>query len=134
MVTAATIGASSATICVTKPDNPVPPTVYEDDGEKKEEEEDALGYYKSWNHIIGGDLSPFQTTTGQYILNNMQFFTHAIDLSPYHRKFVPDGPDIQVEKERFWLRALSLRKPDISGRAHKGEGESSRSHPSDEKD
>ncbi|XP_023746924.1 disease resistance protein RUN1 isoform X2 [Lactuca sativa] len=108
--------------------------VYEDDGEKKDEEEDVLGYYKSWNHIIGGDLSPFQTTTGQYILNDRWFFTHAIVLSPYHRKFVPDGPDIQVEKERFWLRALSLRKPDISGRAHKGEGESSRSHPSDEKD
>ncbi|XP_023746967.2 disease resistance protein RUN1 [Lactuca sativa] len=106
--------------------------VYKDDGEKKEE--DVLGYYKSWNHIIGGDLSPFQTTTGQYILNNDRFFTHGIVLYPYHRKFVPDGPDIQVEKERFWFRALSLRKPDISGRAHKGEGESSRSHPSDEKD
>ncbi|KAD5802395.1 hypothetical protein E3N88_13755 [Mikania micrantha] len=26
-----------------------------------EEEEDVLGYYKSWNHIIGGDLSPFHT-------------------------------------------------------------------------
>ncbi|KAL7615983.1 hypothetical protein Lser_V15G03521 [Lactuca serriola] len=92
--------------------------VYED-GEKKDEEEDALSYYKSWNHIIGGDLSHFQTTTGQFILRNRQFFTHAIVLSPYHRKFVPNGPNIQVEKERFWFRALSLRKPDISGRAHK---------------
>ena len=66
-----------------------------DDGEEKEDEEDVLGYYKSWNHIIGGDLSPFQTTTGQFILRNRQFFTRGIVLSPYHRKFVPDGPDIQ---------------------------------------
>ncbi|KAL7616987.1 hypothetical protein Lser_V15G03506 [Lactuca serriola] len=91
--------------------------VYEDDREKKEE--DALGYYKSWNHIIGGDLSPFQTTTGQYILDNMRFFSHGIRLSPYHRKFVPDGPDSQAQKEYYWFRALSPRKPDISGRAHK---------------
>ncbi|KAD5802378.1 hypothetical protein E3N88_13738 [Mikania micrantha] len=40
----------------------------DDDGKIGEEEEDVLGYYKSWNHIIGGDLSPFQTTTGEYIL------------------------------------------------------------------
>ncbi|KAI7757718.1 hypothetical protein M8C21_021852 [Ambrosia artemisiifolia] len=36
-------------------------------------EEDVLGYYKSWNHIIGGDLSGFQLTTGEYILDNMQY-------------------------------------------------------------
>ncbi|KAJ0612151.1 hypothetical protein HanHA300_Chr01g0023891 [Helianthus annuus] len=46
--------------------------VYDDDG-MIEEEEGALGYYKSWNHIIGGDLSDFQSSTGQYILNNRQF-------------------------------------------------------------
>ena len=62
-----------------------------DDGE----EEDVLGYYKSWNHIIGGDLSPFQTTTGQFILRNRQFFRRGIVSSPYHRKFVPNGPNIQ---------------------------------------
>ncbi|KAJ9558877.1 hypothetical protein OSB04_013491 [Centaurea solstitialis] len=47
----------------------------DDDGKNKmEEEEDALGYYKSWNHIIGGDLSPFQTTTpGVYQLNTSHF-------------------------------------------------------------
>ncbi|KAL7617147.1 hypothetical protein Lser_V15G03466 [Lactuca serriola] len=60
-----------------------------------EGEEDALGYYKSWNHIIGGDLSPFQTTTGQYILLNRRFFMYGIYLSPYHRKFITDGPDYQ---------------------------------------
>ncbi|KAJ9558662.1 hypothetical protein OSB04_013276 [Centaurea solstitialis] len=47
--------------------------VYDED-EKMEEEKDALGYYKSWNHIIGGDLSPFQTTTpGQYKLSRDRF-------------------------------------------------------------
>ncbi|KAJ0746832.1 putative P-loop containing nucleoside triphosphate hydrolase, leucine-rich repeat domain superfamily [Helianthus annuus] len=47
--------------------------VYEDG--MIEEEEDALDYYKSWNHIIGGDLSGFQlaTPTGEYLLYNMRF-------------------------------------------------------------
>ncbi|KAJ9558692.1 hypothetical protein OSB04_013306 [Centaurea solstitialis] len=47
----------------------------DDDGKNKmEEEEDVLGYYKSWNHIIGGDLSPFQTTTpGEYELCTEHF-------------------------------------------------------------
>ncbi|KAL8262709.1 hypothetical protein R6Q59_024058 [Mikania micrantha] len=46
--------------------------VYDEDGknEEEEKEEDVLSYYKSWNHIIGGDLSPFQTTNGEYILNH----------------------------------------------------------------
>ncbi|KAJ9557806.1 hypothetical protein OSB04_012420 [Centaurea solstitialis] len=35
------------------------------DGDK---EEDLLSYYKSWKHIIGGDLSPFQLTSGDYFL------------------------------------------------------------------
>ncbi|KAD5802376.1 hypothetical protein E3N88_13736 [Mikania micrantha] len=50
--------------------------VYDDDDDGKigEEEEDVLGYYKSWNHIIGGDLSPFQTTTGEYILDHIYFY------------------------------------------------------------
>ncbi|KAL8230138.1 hypothetical protein R6Q59_000533 [Mikania micrantha] len=34
-----------------------------DDG-SMEEDKDVLGYYKSWNHIVGGDLSHFQTSTG----------------------------------------------------------------------
>nr|QVV57172.1 Tr-like protein 14 [Lactuca serriola] len=68
--------------------------VYED-GEKKDEEEDVLGYYKSWNHIIGGDLSPFQATTGQYILDSERLFEAGINFWPYHRKFIPDGPDYQ---------------------------------------
>ncbi|KAK9053314.1 hypothetical protein SSX86_029947 [Deinandra increscens subsp. villosa] len=47
--------------------------VYDEDG-KNEEEEDVLGYYKSWNHIIGGDLSFFQSTTGEYFLNKTRFY------------------------------------------------------------
>ncbi|XP_042758386.1 uncharacterized protein LOC122198234 isoform X1 [Lactuca sativa] len=102
--------------------------VYED-GEKKDEEEDVLGYYKSWNHIIGGDLSSFQTTTGQYILDNLRFFDDAVRLYPHHRKFVPDGPEEQEQKEEYWFRALSPRKADILGRACEGKGESSGSRP-----
>ncbi|KAJ9558778.1 hypothetical protein OSB04_013392 [Centaurea solstitialis] len=34
--------------------------VYDEDDDGKNKEEDVLGYYKSWNHIIGGDLSPFK--------------------------------------------------------------------------
>ncbi|KAL7618263.1 hypothetical protein Lser_V15G03384 [Lactuca serriola] len=99
-----------------------------DDGEEKEEEEDALGYYKSWNHRIGGDLSPFQTSTGQYILNHKLFFSTMIRLLPYHREFVTEGAEFQV-KEKGWFRALSPRKPDILGPACEGNEESSRSHP-----
>ncbi|KAL7615525.1 hypothetical protein Lser_V15G03519 [Lactuca serriola] len=108
--------------------------VYEDDGEKKDEEEDALGYYKSWNHIIGGDLSPFQTTTGEYILYKNRFFFPYLTLFPYHHKFIPEGLECQAPKEKGWFRAFSPRNPRIIGRANEGEGESSRSHLSDEKD
>ncbi|KAK9050874.1 hypothetical protein SSX86_030156 [Deinandra increscens subsp. villosa] len=41
--------------------------------QEKVEKEDPLGYYKSWNHIIGGDLSAFQLTSGEYFLNSMDF-------------------------------------------------------------
>ncbi|KAL7618267.1 hypothetical protein Lser_V15G03388 [Lactuca serriola] len=101
--------------------------VYED-GEKKDEEEDVLGYYKSWNHRIGGDLSPFQTTTGQYILCNLRFIDYGIHLPAYHRKFVPYGPSWK-EQEKEWFRALSPRKPDILGygRAFEDKEEYSRS-------
>ncbi|CAI9269319.1 unnamed protein product [Lactuca saligna] len=80
-----------------------------DEGEKMDEEEDVLGYYKSWNHIIGGDLSPFQTTTGEYILEKGRFSSHGIILYPYHRKFITEGPDYQV-KERGWFRSLSPKE------------------------
>ncbi|XP_023751082.1 disease resistance protein RPV1 [Lactuca sativa] len=47
-----------------------------DDGE----EEDVLCYYKSWNHIIGGDLTGFQTT-GEYTLEKWRI------LLPCHASF-----------------------------------------------
>nr|KAJ0191370.1 hypothetical protein LSAT_V11C800435340 [Lactuca sativa] len=37
--------------------------------EKDNNEEDPLSYYKSWKHIIGGDLSAFQLPSGDYFLN-----------------------------------------------------------------
>ncbi|KAL4561638.1 hypothetical protein LXL04_033808 [Taraxacum kok-saghyz] len=58
-------------------------------------EEDVLGYYKSWNHIIGGDLSPFQTTTGEYILHKRRFLEFGTELYPYHRIFVAEGASYQ---------------------------------------
>ena len=53
--------------------------MYDEDGKMEEEEEDnVLSYYKSWNHIIGGDLSPFQTTTpGEYELYRRHFFGYG---------------------------------------------------------
>ncbi|KAJ9558730.1 hypothetical protein OSB04_013344 [Centaurea solstitialis] len=55
--------------------------MYDDDVKNKmEEEEDVLSYYKSWNHIIGGDLSPFQKTTpGEYELSNSHFLGYVTD-------------------------------------------------------
>ncbi|KAI7730078.1 hypothetical protein M8C21_009448 [Ambrosia artemisiifolia] len=47
--------------------------VYDEDGKMEEEEEDVLGYYKLWNHIIGGDLSPLQLTTGEYVLKQRKY-------------------------------------------------------------
>ncbi|CAI9268803.1 unnamed protein product [Lactuca saligna] len=41
------------------------------DGDNKE---DPLSYYKSWKHIIGGDLSDFQLTSGDYFLIHDRFF------------------------------------------------------------
>ncbi|PWA37987.1 toll/interleukin-1 receptor (TIR) domain-containing protein [Artemisia annua] len=41
--------------------------VYSD---RDKESVDHLSYYKSWKHIIGRDLSPFEETSGDYILSN----------------------------------------------------------------
>ncbi|KAL8262684.1 hypothetical protein R6Q59_024033 [Mikania micrantha] len=73
--------------------------VYDEDGKNEEEEkEDVLGYYKSWNHIIGGDLSSFQLTTGEYVLHRGLFIGfHRLNLG-YVRlikpgtKFKEEGP------------------------------------------
>ncbi|KAJ9558646.1 hypothetical protein OSB04_013260 [Centaurea solstitialis] len=51
--------------------------VYDEDDDGKEE--GVLGYYKSWDHIIGGYLSPFQTTTPrEYYLNTQRFFQSSV--------------------------------------------------------
>ncbi|CAI9268983.1 unnamed protein product [Lactuca saligna] len=54
--------------------------VFDDGNKDEEEEEDVLGYYKSWNHIIGGDLSSFQATTGEYYLSSRRHLWHAPDI------------------------------------------------------
>ncbi|CAI9279805.1 unnamed protein product [Lactuca saligna] len=51
-----------------------------DDGKEEEEEEYVLGYYKSWNHIIGGDLTGFQSTTEEYILNKIRIVLPYVDM------------------------------------------------------
>ncbi|GJT56114.1 Toll/interleukin-1 receptor domain-containing protein [Tanacetum coccineum] len=67
-----------------------------DDG-KNEKEEDPLSYYKSWNHIIGGDLSSFQLTTQEYNLSNYQlvwgfhpFIANAVRYKERLLSFLPE--------------------------------------------
>ncbi|GJY87842.1 hypothetical protein Tco_0502470, partial [Tanacetum coccineum] len=72
-----------------------------DDG-KNEKEEDPLSYYKSWNHIIGGDLSPFQLTTQQYNLDS--FIAHGA---------------LYKDKERLF-KAFSQKNSNTRGRAIEG--------------
>ncbi|KAM0052499.1 putative TIR domain, P-loop containing nucleoside triphosphate hydrolase [Helianthus debilis subsp. tardiflorus] len=40
----------------------------DDDGGGGNRNEDPLGYYKSWKHIIGGDLSAFEESSTHYVL------------------------------------------------------------------
>ncbi|KAJ9558684.1 hypothetical protein OSB04_013298 [Centaurea solstitialis] len=85
--------------------------VYDD--AKVEEEEDALGYYKSWNHIIGGDLSAFQTTTGEYMLHTM--ISDKSRIYPLYRPYIADGA---CYKERFsTFRAFSQGNTNVIGAA-----------------
>ncbi|XP_071718535.1 disease resistance protein RUN1-like [Rutidosis leptorrhynchoides] len=73
--------------------------VYDDDDESNEEEEeedDVLSYYKSWNHIIGGDLSGFQTTTGEYILNTYNFRRYSRNIV-YYDNMVPSESRYKVD-------------------------------------
>nr|XP_043608911.1 uncharacterized protein LOC122580814 [Erigeron canadensis] len=72
--------------------------------------EHALEYYKSWNHIIGGDLSFFVTTTGEYILYHGGFTRKFIKFPPprffgYTSKY--------KEKSAPSFRAFSKRKSPI---------------------
>ncbi|KAI7732285.1 hypothetical protein M8C21_027998 [Ambrosia artemisiifolia] len=79
--------------------------VYEDD--EKIEEEDALGYYKSWNHIIGGDLSAFQLTTGEYALANYEFRRFFVSTADY---FPLTHHSSRVKEERVRFKAFSGKK------------------------
>ncbi|KAK1413491.1 hypothetical protein QVD17_35273 [Tagetes erecta] len=85
--------------------------VYED-RKIEEEDEDVLGYYKSWNHIIGGDLSPFQLSTGEYILANNQFRRRA--KGPYieYRPFVDQRATYNEGSVAF--KALSHKSDGVS--------------------
>ncbi|KAI3510918.1 hypothetical protein L1887_18057 [Cichorium endivia] len=70
------------------------------------DEEDALAYYKSWNHIIGGDLTGFQTTTGEYILNKSRILLHDVDsVLQAYRYFCGDGA--RFKDTRVHFRAFS---------------------------
>ncbi|XP_076936424.1 disease resistance protein RPV1-like [Bidens hawaiensis] len=82
--------------------------VYED-GSMEDEEEDVLGYYKSWNHIIGGDFSAFQLTTGEYVLHNIRF-------SPICETYVDYRPlidDLRYKEDVVGFKAFSLKKSEI---------------------
>ncbi|KAD5802430.1 hypothetical protein E3N88_13790 [Mikania micrantha] len=84
-----------------------------DDDDDDDEEEDVLGYYKSWNHIIGGDLSPFETTTGEYILHHNQFWrlsTKIFGFSP----FIDDGTKFKDFAFHLQQKEIS-RESDVVG-------------------
>ncbi|KAL7617003.1 hypothetical protein Lser_V15G03741 [Lactuca serriola] len=75
-----------------------------DDG-KEEEEEDVLGYYKSWNHIIGRDLTGFQSTTGEYILNKIRLVLPYVDMDiPKYDSLCGEGACF---KDEVQFRAFS---------------------------
>ncbi|GKF67448.1 hypothetical protein Tco_0197127 [Tanacetum coccineum] len=78
-----------------------------DDG-KNEKEEDPLSYYKSWNHIIGGDLSPFQLKTLEYF----QFTTQEYFLN----SFKAYCSTLYKDKERLF-KAFSQKNSNTRGRA-----------------
>ncbi|PWA94604.1 toll/interleukin-1 receptor (TIR) domain-containing protein [Artemisia annua] len=50
--------------------------VYND---RDKESVDPLSYYKSWKHIIGRDLSPFELPSGNYYLSNYKFCRGAYE-------------------------------------------------------
>ncbi|KAI3739194.1 hypothetical protein L2E82_29593 [Cichorium intybus] len=72
-----------------------------------DEEEDALGYYKSWNQIIGGDLAAFQSTTGEYSLSKQRILFSSLDIDAlYYDCFCGDGARF---KDELKFRAFSRR-------------------------
>ncbi|KVI00501.1 hypothetical protein Ccrd_021257 [Cynara cardunculus var. scolymus] len=78
----------------------------DDDGEHKMEE-DVLDYYKSWNHIIGGDLSAFLTTRGEYLLDVTRFFGWTSLYCPFFEDHC------YYEEKHPTFRAFSPRKSNV---------------------
>ncbi|KAJ0623405.1 putative TIR domain, P-loop containing nucleoside triphosphate hydrolase [Helianthus annuus] len=74
------------------------------------EEEDVLSYYKSWNHIIGGDLSAFQLTTGEYYLCNKAFTRDSAD---EYDPFI--GEEGSHKEKEVMFKAFSTKKSEIVG-------------------
>ncbi|KAK1413523.1 hypothetical protein QVD17_35298 [Tagetes erecta] len=85
--------------------------VYEQ--EKEKEEEDALSYYKSWNNIIGGDLSAFQSTIGAYFLQNEDFMWYSALPFGYKNSLVDMFKENKAEN-RATFRAFSQKKSELS--------------------
>nr|GEW81474.1 Toll/interleukin-1 receptor (TIR) domain-containing protein [Tanacetum cinerariifolium] len=50
-----------------------------------DKDDNSLSYYKSWKHIIGGDLSAFQLTSGDYFLSRDHFIHPAKDFEELFR-------------------------------------------------
>ncbi|KAJ0948643.1 hypothetical protein HanRHA438_Chr01g0029571 [Helianthus annuus] len=73
-------------------------------------EEDVLSYYKSWNHIIGGDLSAFQLTTGEYYLCNKAFTRDSTD---EYDPFI--GEEGSHKEKEVMFKAFSTKKSEIVG-------------------
>ncbi|XP_071720058.1 disease resistance protein Roq1-like [Rutidosis leptorrhynchoides] len=63
---------------------------YDHHGPTKSQVIDPLHDYKSWDHIIGGDISAFRLTSGEYLLDNHRFFFWHIDC-PAYRSFIANG-------------------------------------------
>ncbi|XP_071733831.1 disease resistance protein RUN1-like isoform X2 [Rutidosis leptorrhynchoides] len=80
----------------------------EEEEEEEEEEEDVLSYYKSWNHILGGDLSGFKTTTGEYILYAGELTRSDRSIHPWLSNTVPSIS--RYEEKEVLFRAFSNRK------------------------
>ncbi|KAI3826787.1 hypothetical protein L1987_00843 [Smallanthus sonchifolius] len=62
------------------------------------EKKDPLGYYKSWNHIIGGDLSASQLRTGEYFLHSVEFLRNL---------FSSSFPNAHYKEKTIWFNAFS---------------------------
>ncbi|XP_023767307.1 disease resistance protein RPV1 isoform X1 [Lactuca sativa] len=76
-----------------------------DDG-NMDEKQDVLGYYKSWNHIIGRDLTGFQTTTGEYILNKDRILWPGLDIVRLNYYYLC-GEGAHFIDNEFYFKALS---------------------------